>query len=611
MSINAVVDLSHELRRLALAGSDLAIGDARLSAIVPVLHSSGTTIPVFAKIAEKTSALLVSDRVSAPGLLLQLNVLIVAVLKTQGKAGIEGDLAVLAPMAMTCRNLSMQVFDQIGEAVETGDYYFIQEVLKDGFFNDARLLPLAIAASRSSYDKLASYAVNTLLPTYGKSIVPFLIAQLDLGLKEPAKRLIRYVATADAKAGAVLARQILDPESESVYKLPSHAAPISDEAMIAALGILTCSKSDRALLTDALGSKKKAIRVAAMQRLLIHGDDAMSEQCITMLGSSTTKAREALESIKTITSPKMRNAVRALVPVRLESVFSDAIKAADMAVLTSSLYLLFDEDAQPDSDDVSLALRALQACHEAWKSSDNSSKKGLFWGEIKRWEEIHIWGKVGTGPLRRIISYLLLHSQASEYQAFAPLAFSVSPGLSIIAAIECLGPKITWDLLAHSSGLERKNYIAVALKGFRPSRHNDVTEVWPSCHDSLPEADQWNIEWFVASIENSNSVLHDHLLEHFIESAPDQTRKLLFDAVSSWDFEWALLALWSDPDCAMQLLKKLTQEHDDYELFDSLFNAIADNDAEEAFSKLDSLSEDDYCTMRVEALRKKLTEHFA
>ena len=92
MSLQAVVELSRELHRLAIAGTDLAVGDRRLAALVPALEKSGAKVPVLARIAERTDVLVGADRASAAARFLQLNVLVRAVLTARAKGRVVGEL---------------------------------------------------------------------------------------------------------------------------------------------------------------------------------------------------------------------------------------------------------------------------------------------------------------------------------------------------------------------------------------------------------------------------------------------------------------------------------------------------------------------------------------
>ena len=470
MSIPAVVELSQEIRRLAIAGSDLAIGDARLSAIVPVLQSNGAKVPVFAKIADKLSALLESDRESAPAYLLQLNVLTVAVLKTQGRAGVEGDLAAL----------------------------------------------------------------------------------------------------------------------------PSHEAPINDEATVAVVHSLTENESDQALLTDALTAKKRAIRVAAMRRLLMLDDDAASDRCIKMLEGSSAKAREALDSTGTLTTPEMRNAVRNLIATRLDLICSDKTNATETSVLISSLHLLFDGVSEHDAEDLELALSVLHRCEAAWRLAFKGGTKLPVWQKMQTAEN----GK--SCPIEVIIGYLLAHSAASDHQELLPLALTVAPGSFVIAAIKHLGPRPAWALLAPMLRRDIKRHVSGALEGD-----------WPSHNDRLPEAAHWNIEWFAEAIRCRNFVLINHLYEYFMKNAHDQAQKLFLKGIDDWCVFRLLDYLESDSSVSTHLLISIPPDDDQQVHFDSLRSAMFASEVVTALSILEKLFGRGCRAWPVLALNMILMEHFA
>ena len=52
MSIPVLIDCFTEVRRLAIAGSHLAVDDFRLKRLVDPLKATGKKAPVFAKVAE-------------------------------------------------------------------------------------------------------------------------------------------------------------------------------------------------------------------------------------------------------------------------------------------------------------------------------------------------------------------------------------------------------------------------------------------------------------------------------------------------------------------------------------------------------------------------------
>lgn len=54
MSIALILELHNELRRIIIAGSEMAVGDFRLKRILPQMRKSGESVPVFAKVADAT-----------------------------------------------------------------------------------------------------------------------------------------------------------------------------------------------------------------------------------------------------------------------------------------------------------------------------------------------------------------------------------------------------------------------------------------------------------------------------------------------------------------------------------------------------------------------------
>jgi len=55
MSIALIEESAKEVRRLAIAGSPLAVGDFRLKKLIGPLEQAGTKAPVFAQVAKAIS----------------------------------------------------------------------------------------------------------------------------------------------------------------------------------------------------------------------------------------------------------------------------------------------------------------------------------------------------------------------------------------------------------------------------------------------------------------------------------------------------------------------------------------------------------------------------
>ena len=91
MSLALVEESAKEVRRLAIAGSTLAVGDFRLKKLIGPLVQAGAKAAVFAQVAKAIGDLVNGKEADSAARLLSLSTLINAILYTQGRTGIEGD----------------------------------------------------------------------------------------------------------------------------------------------------------------------------------------------------------------------------------------------------------------------------------------------------------------------------------------------------------------------------------------------------------------------------------------------------------------------------------------------------------------------------------------
>src|SRR4029077_8293468 len=91
MSLALIQESAKEVRRLSIAGSNLAVGDFRLKKLVPPLEKAGAKVPVLAKVAKAINDLVNGKEAESAANLLSLSTLINAILYTQGQTGAEGD----------------------------------------------------------------------------------------------------------------------------------------------------------------------------------------------------------------------------------------------------------------------------------------------------------------------------------------------------------------------------------------------------------------------------------------------------------------------------------------------------------------------------------------
>ncbi|MDR0271124.1 HEAT repeat domain-containing protein [Paenibacillus sp.] len=311
MSNALLMELNEEIRRLYIAGSDLAAGDYRLKRLLPSFQQLGERAPVFKKLAEGISDLVDasgggSDADSARSLQ-DVNLLLQSVLHTQGKASAEGETAplktesLLLPTRMSYRKLSA-----VRTALTTrggGRYEIIQEAYREGLFSDLRLLPLAVEALSDPYAEIADFAMTDILPSYGPEIVPHLLESFQ----PSGGRLESRKLTVIAKSGG---KDVLNVVYEA-------AVSGSDEVRTTAIRLLAgCTEYEQALL-DFSRDKKKGIREAAYNALAESGWDSAVER---LYEASTGKDSE-------LVNPSLARCQSTLLTKKLVRDFSDQLKS--------------------------------------------------------------------------------------------------------------------------------------------------------------------------------------------------------------------------------------------------------------------------------------------
>src|SRR5580765_4353945 len=102
MSLALIQESAKEVRRLAIAGSSLAVGDFRLKKLVAPLEQAGTKVPVFGQVAKSINDLVAGTEADSANQLLNLSTLLNAILYTQGESGATGDYRDLEVFATNC-----------------------------------------------------------------------------------------------------------------------------------------------------------------------------------------------------------------------------------------------------------------------------------------------------------------------------------------------------------------------------------------------------------------------------------------------------------------------------------------------------------------------------
>lgn len=254
MSISLLYDLQGEVRRLMIAGSELAIGDFRLKKLLPQLKKAGETAPVFARISGMLEALIEPQDGKASDKLLELAGLVNAVLYTQGETGIKGDFKDIEPECLDVNtDISFRRLKPVANALLNkgqGRLEIIREAQKEGIFSDLRLLYPLISALNEQYYEVADLAFE-ILKGYGKGI---------------AKVLRKHFSFEGGKGDARILELIWDLSGEEEKELFFLANEKGSTAVrVSAIKILKNFPEFDDMFIELTKDKKKEIREAALE----------------------------------------------------------------------------------------------------------------------------------------------------------------------------------------------------------------------------------------------------------------------------------------------------------------------------------------------------------
>ncbi|MCX7749882.1 MAG: HEAT repeat domain-containing protein [Clostridia bacterium] len=193
MSIPVTFDTQKEVKRLQVAGSDMAIDDFRLKKLLPQMQKSGEKAPVFARAAELIEKVLSSTPENSSQNLLELSNLVNAIMYTQGQTGAAGEMQEMEvnPVKGFTR-ITYRRLKPVMDALSTkgaGRLEIIRDAHQEGLFNDIRLTGLLVRGMDDSYSEIAELCYQILLEQ-GDHIVPILQRDLNIeGGKGSARRL--------------------------------------------------------------------------------------------------------------------------------------------------------------------------------------------------------------------------------------------------------------------------------------------------------------------------------------------------------------------------------------------------------------------------------------
>ncbi|WP_423802301.1 HEAT repeat domain-containing protein [Neobacillus sp. SAB-20_R2A] len=255
MSLPILQDLHDDLKRLMIAGSDLAAGDMSLKKKVPVLMKLGEKSAVFGRLAMLTESL--TDGGDSSNQLLELAELLTSVMYTMGKTGVDGDLVTTGTVHEFPTNIGYQKLKPILEALTTkgsSRSEVIEQAYQSGSLNDLRLIQPLISALGDSNLQLADFISEKVLPDFGMAVLPMVQSTFSIKGKKADGRRLRVIS-------GILKEEGLPFYIECVEKG-------SEQVRIAALEILYLYDAAEELLLEYAMAKKPDTRRAAFESLV-------------------------------------------------------------------------------------------------------------------------------------------------------------------------------------------------------------------------------------------------------------------------------------------------------------------------------------------------------
>ncbi|TCZ80730.1 HEAT repeat domain-containing protein [Paenibacillus albiflavus] len=260
MSTALLQELHQVLRRIFIAGSDLALGDYRLKRMLPQFQQLGERAPIYKRLGEGISALIEPadiENYQSADQLQDLNLLLTSVLRTQGMTAPQGELRPLENRPVSFSTfLSYRKLAAVEAALTTtgsNRYEVVVHAYDVGMFRDLRLLPLAIRAIGDPYSEIAEFAMQKILPSYGFEVIPYLIDSFDpMGGRVESRKL---QVIGQAGGGDVI--DLIFQAAESG----------SEEVRLTAIRLLAAHATYESALLSWTKDKKKSIREAAYQTL--------------------------------------------------------------------------------------------------------------------------------------------------------------------------------------------------------------------------------------------------------------------------------------------------------------------------------------------------------
>ncbi|WP_322906740.1 hypothetical protein [Paenibacillus campi] len=346
MSTALLQEVYQEARRLYVAGSELATDDFRLNRLLPKLQQLGERSPVFKRIGDGVAALVAGtsstgDDADSAAQLQRLTLLVLAVLRTQGNTTSEAEGAVpLSNDATALRTrLTYRQLAPVQQALTTtgsGRLEIVEHAWKEGYFDDLRLLPLAMSALADPYTEIAELAMNRIVPGYGETILPYLLNDFD---PQGGKLDVRKMKAIQLIAGAT--------HADFYYRIAETGKGDMKAAAIAGLaGVEHYTPS----LLEWSNDKKKEVRAAVYEALAQSNSPQAQNMLYTNFTESSRDVEMVVQALCKAMQPELAERLHAAAWEALKLVASQPLDDATRERYTAQLQAYFHVWQQYDRD---------------------------------------------------------------------------------------------------------------------------------------------------------------------------------------------------------------------------------------------------------------------
>ena len=293
-------DLQQELNRLFIAGSKFAKNDPRLQKYIPILKKLGEKAPVFNKLAQEVEALLQVESQQSAEKLLSVSTLLYSVLYTQGvtiqaeatKALQEPNVSI-ADVNTTYSYLQLKPVLQALTQSNLGRLEVLKDAFERGIFKDSRTFGYLSYALADKYTELADYVLQTIIPTCGQAMLPFLLSDFRLEDRTENVRRLRLLYQLKYAEMDSLTDKIF---SESLPNLQAEAISIIAEKK---------DTQTEDFIMSLTGDKNKLVREASYKALAILGTQRSIDKLLALYETNKAKgnAKALAEAISLLAIP--------------------------------------------------------------------------------------------------------------------------------------------------------------------------------------------------------------------------------------------------------------------------------------------------------------------